>query len=142
VLYKRYEAEAWWWELTNLARKLVMSLARQVLSNPLEQLVVVLLTILTHLYMVVYWKPYDRSSLDMMESGCSLFNVFFLFSGFMYLSGLLTTGEKSTLTYLLQLTMVLSYSLVVMFVCLDFFPVFSAVVWEYWIQFKVVVLKV
>jgi hypothetical protein len=27
VLYKCYEAEAWWWELTNLARKLVMSLA-------------------------------------------------------------------------------------------------------------------
>ena len=53
VLYKRYEAEAWWWELSNLTRKLLMSVSKDLLNNQLEQLVLVMIVVLCYLYLLV-----------------------------------------------------------------------------------------
>eukprot|EP00959_Pyramimonas_sp_CCMP1952_P338930 7097906-Pyramimonas_sp.AAC.1 len=63
-----------------------------------------------------------------MESLSSMFNLFFLFSGFMYLSGLLTGTERDTLTYIIQFGLIFSWAVIGGFVALDFFPVFSSVV--------------
>ena len=53
VLYKRYEAEAWWWELSNLSRKLLMVVSKDILNSKLEQLVLVMILVLAYLYLLV-----------------------------------------------------------------------------------------
>ena len=53
MLYKRYEAEAWWWELSNLSRKLLMVVSKDILNSKLEQLVLVMILVLAYLYLLV-----------------------------------------------------------------------------------------
>ncbi|KAK3279970.1 hypothetical protein CYMTET_12173 [Cymbomonas tetramitiformis] len=123
VLFSRYEPHCYYWELVNIVlRKLVLIMARNILENKLEQIVVVMLGLILYMCMVVSAKPYDESRLDHMDTFASIALFFILFSGFLWLSKLLTGAEQEALAYLVQISIVLAYVVLGVFVAIDILP--------------------
>ena len=72
--------------------------ASQVMRNPLEQMIVVMITSLAHMCLVAAAKPHRTALLNFMDGFSSVMAFVVILCGLLFLSGLLQAWEERTTT--------------------------------------------
>ena len=86
-LYKRYDAEWYWWETVVLLRKLILAIINILVLTPsgsplpVPQAALGMLTVLTFIMLQTYAMPYVEIHLDVLETVLLTVNYTFLFLG-------------------------------------------------------------
>ena len=130
-LYKRYEVQYYWWEVTVMMRKSALSIVDIFvgLQNgaylPGQQAVAGMVVVLTFLLMQAAFTPYCEGHLDALESILLMVNYNFLFMGLCsYAIGVSSDNSpdqdmKWLLTVLMTLVLITGLLFLVLFLSLD-----------------------